>query len=112
MKVDMLLFYVEAFIYKNINCRNVLNEIAKKLRCKFKLIPDPRKHKGQHDRNESEEENLDVVHPPPRLEDLVPRPPVCAIVGHIDHGKTTLLDHLRKSSIVSLEVRPLLLAPK
>ena len=34
--------------------------------------------------------NLDVIHTPPKLKDLVPRPPVVAIVGHIDHGKYVL----------------------
>ena len=84
-----------------IRSRSLLTEVSKKLRCKFKYISDPRKRSSQ---SSQEIENFDVVHPPPRLEDLQPRPPVCAIVGHIDHGKTSLLDYLRKSSIVSMEV--------
>jgi translation initiation factor IF-2 len=47
------------------------------------------------------EENLEVVEDRP--EDLVTRAPIVTVMGHVDHGKTSLLDYIRKENVIAGE---------
>ncbi|XP_050685294.1 translation initiation factor IF-2, mitochondrial-like [Leptidea sinapis] len=87
-------------VYKKdtvINNPQIIRDIVKISGCRFKLVAKPQEEND-------EVENKDAYPAPPAApEALRPRPPVVCVMGHVDHGKTTLLDALRDTSVVDTE---------
>jgi translation initiation factor IF-2 len=52
---------------------------------------------------DAEEKILAELQQPDKPEDLIPRAPIVTIMGHVDHGKTSILDKIRKSNVVATE---------
>ncbi|NXC38471.1 IF2M factor, partial [Penelope pileata] len=95
----------EALLYTDIDVNSlepdsILSEDSIKLIVKKSGM----KYKSAKLKEEKERENKDAVkRPPGDPASLTPRPPVVTIMGHVDHGKTTLLDSLRKSQVAAME---------
>lgn len=80
-------------------------DVAEKLAATFdvKLVIDRREKSERSEEEEKDLYEIDEIEFKDNPKDLIDKPPVVTFLGHVDHGKTSLQDRVRKTNIVSGE---------